>query len=119
MKRTLAVALSTLASTLALATGAQAQANSPQPSFIDHVPLEQAIGPTREVGNRVSAVRRQDLPQPSFVHFAAIEDEQSSAGGSTMHMATHDFPKPSFVDYPDLEATDPLQQRAEYAKAGR
>jgi hypothetical protein len=67
MKRTLAIALSTLALT---ATAAQAQSVSvPQPSFIDYVALD-ASSRSSATGSSSStlAASRQAWPQPSFLN---------------------------------------------------
>jgi len=116
MKRTLAVALSTLA---LAASGVQAQSLSlPQPSFIDHVPLVAEEQDASRGATTAATTTRQDMPQPSFVDYVPIEAYTASAGGSAMRMARHRFPAPSFVDYPDVGATDPLERRLEYVEAG-
>lgn len=87
MKRTLAIALSTLA---LAATAAQAQA--PQPSFVDYVAIE-TDGLSRNAGG---AEVTRAFPQPSFVDYAAIEAaDKPTVAGSTVAVA-QGFPKPSF-----------------------
>lgn len=114
MKRTLAVALSTLA---LAASGAQAQTLlQPQPSFIDHIPLV-AEEQNASGGGTMAASTRQGMPQPSFVDYVPLEAD-ASARHSGERMARHAFPAPSFVDYPDVGATDPLERRVEYVEAG-
>jgi len=65
MKRTLAIALSTLALT---ATAAQAQSLSvPQPSFVDYVPLDASQGSSSAGSSTTLPASHQTRPQPSFV----------------------------------------------------
>jgi hypothetical protein len=91
MKRTLAIALSTLA---LAATAVQAE-SLPQPSFVDHAPV--AAG--SNAGNTSAANAHLDMPRPSFVDHVAIEPGDSSTGSSSMTLASQDLPVPSFVDY--------------------
>jgi hypothetical protein len=65
MKRTLAIALSTLALT---ATAAQAQSvSAPQPSFVDYVPLDARQGSSSTGSSSTPPVSRQAWPRPSFL----------------------------------------------------
>lgn len=100
MKRTLAITLSTLA--LAAATGVEAQAlalQQPQPSFVDHIPLQPGDLLDSSGGSTaIASTRRQEMPQPSFVDYVAIEAESWSAGTSYAGEISHNFPSPSFVD---------------------
>lgn len=113
MKRTIAVALSTLA---LAASGAQAQTLlQPQPSFIDHIPLV-AEEQNASSGGAMASSTHQGMPQPSFVDYVPLEADASA--GHSGRMARHTFPAPSFVDYPDVGATDPLERRVEYVEAG-
>lgn len=116
MKRTLAIALSTLALT---ATAVQAQ-SLPQPSFVDYVPLTAADSSSR---GTTSATARQDMPQPSFIDYVAIEPGDASTGSSagsarSMSVASQRLPEPSFVDYPQDTRTSPLHARQENLHAG-
>lgn len=114
MKRTLAIALTTLALSV---TAAQAE-SLPQPSFIDHVPW--TAGDSNARGT-ATAISRRDMPQPSFVDYVAIETGDSSTGGSrtSMSVASGDVPRPSFVDYPDGQRSTPLHARLGYFQADR
>ena len=114
MKRTLAIALSTLA---LAATSAQAQ-SLPQPSFIDHVPLDASQWNGSTGSSTAIAASRRDLPQPSFVDYVPIEPDGTSVGSRTMGAAAHNFPKPSFMDYADV-TEDPQAPSRGYAQAGR
>jgi hypothetical protein len=89
MKRTLAIALSTIA--LAAASSVSAQT----PSFVDY-PLVEANVPTRADANSGEKVA---LPQPSFVDYVAIEPSSVASSGG-LQLAGQDLPKPSFADYP-------------------
>jgi opacity protein-like surface antigen len=115
MKRTLAIALSTLA---LAATSIQAQSLAPQPSFIDHVPLDASQWNGSTGSSTAIAASGRDLPQPSFVDYVLIEPDGTSVGSRSMSAAAHGFPKPSFMDYADV-AEDPRAPSRGYAQAGR
>lgn len=104
MKRTVAIALSTLG--IAGFACASEPVAIPQPSFIDYVTISE-----RDVSPRsASALRSGDarLPTPSFVDYATLDAEQASASagaGSSPAMladvsesSMQRFPGPSFND---------------------
>jgi hypothetical protein len=110
MKRTLAIALSTLA----LAATA-VQAETPKPSFMDYAPLEAGDS---SAGRTPIAISRLDVPQPSFIDYVAIAGDASTGGSSSVTVASQDFPAPSFVDYPEGERSSPLPARPGHLQAG-
>jgi hypothetical protein len=89
MKRTLAIALATLA---VAATSAQATTQAPQPSFADY-PLSEANVPARTDAGRNAG---SALPQPSFVDYVAVEADGRPASSSRLVVA--EFPQPSFAN---------------------
>lgn len=96
MKRTLAIALSSIA--LAASTSAFAQSlNGPQPSFVDY-PLVEANLPVRAEAHRNDT---QAWPQPSFIDYVAIEPGAVTGSGGTV--VAEGLPQPSFIDYPAMD----------------
>lgn len=87
MKRTLAIALSSLA---LAATSAQAV----QPSFVDYAPIQASASSGASAGASVNG----DFPKPSFVDYASIEAGQSSLSSSPVIVAGQAFPQPSFAN---------------------
>jgi hypothetical protein len=102
MKRTIAIALSSIALAASASAFAQTTIKGPQPSFADY-PLVEASIPARADAER--KVNRA-VPQPSFIDYAVIESDSStgasapadepSTGKTTF--AGHRFPQPSFMN---------------------
>jgi hypothetical protein len=81
MKRTLAIAFSTLA--LTATTAAQAQSMYvPQPSFVDYVALDANQWSGSTGSSAALPASRQDRPQPSFVDYVPIVPGGSGTPGA-------------------------------------
>jgi hypothetical protein len=94
MKRTLAIALSSIALAAATSVSAQTITKGPQPSFIDY-PLVEANVPARAGAERNA---NRAVPQPSFLDYVAVEADERAVRNTATVLAEQGLPKPSFAN---------------------